>query len=226
MDDIKPGLLEKPKNAIRRIIMFLVIIFVIIYTENITVYAAKLPGTKNPVTFLGDEEKENDEFNYSKIVAFSIFILNESQNIYTTIENNFFVEEQTLEELDYSEEDITLLATVISAEAGGCDDDEQYRVGNVVINRMLDNTHKEFAKVDTIKKVIYQENQFSSVGGTAWNRGPTEKSIQIAKDLLEGKRVLPKNVVWFSKAKLFGEVFYTSEWHVFSGWPEEETEEE
>lgn len=121
--------------------------------------------------------------------------------------------------MEYTEEELNLLATVIYAEAGGCDESEQFRVGNVVLNRLEDNEHYDFRKSDTIEKVIYQDNQFTSVGGKAWNRGPTEVQIRIAKELLEGKRVLPDTVVWFSKKMNYGVEYYTSEWHVFSRWP-------
>lgn len=123
--------------------------------------------------------------------------------------------------INYTTEELQLLATVIYAEAGGCDIEEQYRVGNVVLNRLEDTKHDEFKNVNTIENVIYQEGQFTSVGGEAWNRGPTETQIKIARKLLEGKRVLPDTVVWFSKKMLYGKKYYESEWHVFSGWPQE-----
>ena len=120
--------------------------------------------------------------------------------------------------MEYTEKELILLATVIYAEAGICNDQEKYRVGNVVINRLNDNEHKEFIKVDTLEKVIYQQGQFTCVGGRAWREGPTEKEKEIAKELLEGKRVLPEYVVWFSKKHKYGEKYHESKWHVFSGW--------
>lgn len=124
--------------------------------------------------------------------------------------------------MEYTEKELILLATVIYAEAGICNDEEKYRVGNVVINRLNDIKHNEFVKVDTLEKVIYQQGQFTCVGGKAWKQGPTEIEKEIAKELLEGKRVLPENVVWFSKKHNYGEKHYESKWHVFSGWEQNE----
>lgn len=80
---------------------------------------------------------------------------------------------------------------------------EQLRVGNVILNRLNDIENNEFKNVNTIADVIYQKGQFTSIGGKAWNRGPTETQINIAKELLEGKRVLDSRVVWFSKKMIF-----------------------
>lgn len=116
--------------------------------------------------------------------------------------------------MEYTDEDLKLLSTLMYAEAGICDDAELYRVANVVINRV---NNKENGFKDTIKDVIYQSGQFTSVGGEAWNRGPTEREIRIAKDVLEGARIFPENVVWFGKKHMYGKVYDTpSKWHVFS----------
>lgn len=71
----------------------------------------------------------------------------------------YFLESQPA--MQYTQEDVYVLATVIYAEAGICDDMEKYRVGNVVLNRVADSTG-EFE--DTILGVIYQSGQFDSVG--------------------------------------------------------------
>ncbi len=132
---------------------------------------------------------------------------------------------ESVSAMEYTEEEVDLLARLIFAEAGVCDTMEKYRVGNVVLNRVNDTT-KEFK--NTIKGVIYQEGQFTSVGGSNWKHGPNEEEIEIAKALLEGTRVFPGYVVWFAKRSPYGQVYYTSEWHEFSGWEEveEPTEEE
>jgi len=118
------------------------------------------------------------------------------------------------ESMEYTEEELKLLATVMYAEAGICDDKELYRVGNVVLNRVNDDSG-QFE--DTIKGVIYQEGQFTSVGGKQWNIGPTERELEIAKDVLEGARILPSNTYWFSKGHRYGDIYYKSDWHYFSG---------
>ncbi len=148
----------------------------------------------------------------------------EEQIIYNCVEESekkigeYFLESQPA--MEYTEEDVMLLATVIYAEAGICDEMEKYRVGNVVINRVNDKTD-QFK--DTIEGVIYQRTQFSSVGSSAWKHGPTDEEISIATELLEGKRVFPDYIVWFSKKCNYGKVYYNSEWHEFSGWELDES---
>ena len=120
--------------------------------------------------------------------------------------------------IEYTEDEVQLLATLIYAEAGICDNMEKYRVGNVVLNRVEDPT-TEFK--NTVKDVIYQEGQFTSVGSSNWKHGPTEEEMAIAKNLLEGMRVFPSYIVWFAKQSPYGTLYYTSNWHEFSGWEEE-----
>lgn len=129
------------------------------------------------------------------------------------VPGEYFIESEPA--IDYTQEDLTLLATIIFAEAGICDDMEEYRVGNVVLNRVNDSSG---SFKDTIRGVIFQSGQFTSVGSKNWNNGPTERELEIAQKLLEGTRVLPQNVVWFSKKYQYGELYYTSEWHQYSGW--------
>lgn len=122
---------------------------------------------------------------------------------------------ENAEPISYTAEDEVLLATVIYAEAAGCSDMEKRRVGNVVLNRMQDTTN---TFPNTLKEVVYQEGQFTSVGGKLWRKGPTEDELQIARDLLNGQRVLTENIVWFSKKCYYGKVYYVSDWHEYAGW--------
>lgn len=115
--------------------------------------------------------------------------------------------------MEYTHEEHRYLATLIYAEAGGCNYEEKQRVGNVVINRVND-TSSEFRH--TIQGVIKQSGQFLSVGGKAWNRGPSEEEMEIAKDLLEGKRVLPSDIVWFSKKCNYGSLYCKTLYHEYS----------
>lgn len=122
---------------------------------------------------------------------------------------------ENAEPISYTAEDEVLLATVIYAEVAGCSDMEKRRVGNVVLNRMQDTTN---TFPNTLKEVVYQEGQFTSIGGNLWRKGPTEDELQIARDLLNGQRVLTKNIVWFSKKCYYGKVYYVSDWHEYAGW--------
>lgn len=117
--------------------------------------------------------------------------------------------------IEYSDRDLDLMARVIHAEAGICDDLEKYRVGNVVLNRKKDESG---SYGDTIKSVIYQKGQFSSVDGKNWNETPTDREYEIAENLLNGIRVLPANIVWFAQEHRYGTLYDKSEWHYFSGY--------
>lgn len=187
--------------------------------------------TESPVTLQQSNNVLRKKILISSILVVLFLLLFQKEEVQaTTIEENANTLEvlqvqtdetikQTLS-MEYTEEDIMLLATVIYAEAGICDDEEKYRVGNVVINRVNDIEHNDFKNVNSIREVIYQKTQFTSVDGDAWNHGPTEIEMRIARELLEGKRILPDYVVWFSKAHRYGEKYYKSSWHVFSGWPQ------
>lgn len=134
---------------------------------------------------------------------------NETQYETTTIE---FLE--PAEPMQYTQEELDCLARVMYAEAGGCDDTELYLVANVVVNRVND---KSGNFKDSIIDVIYQTGQFTSVGDKAWNRGPTQREYAIAKNVLEGARVAPSNVYWFSRGMSYGSLYYKSQWHYFTG---------
>lgn len=167
-------------------------------------------------------------FVFSKDIYAAITFEEENTKMPTTIEieakkesGEYFIDSQPA--MEYTEEDLNLFATLIYAEAGICDDMEEYRVGNVVLNRVKDTTG---SFENSIQGVIFQSGQFTSVGGDNWNNGPTEREIEIAKDLLDGKRIFPEYVVWFSRKQQYGELYYTSDWHDFSGWSQNEEETE
>lgn len=81
----------------------------------------------------------------------------------------------------YTREDITNLARVIHAEAGGESYTGQVAVGAVVLNRT-----KSSGFPATISEVIFQKNAFSSVSeGTFWNQ-PSTSCLNAADDALKG----------------------------------------
>lgn len=80
----------------------------------------------------------------------------------------------------HSKEDITLLAKIINAEAKGEPFNGKVAVGNVILNRVKS---KQFP--DTIKGVIYQNNQFQPVSNGAINDKPSDESIKAANRALE-----------------------------------------
>ncbi len=98
------------------------------------------------------------------------------------------VEEEVITDNDR----VYLLARIIHAEANNQPYNGKIAVGNVIMNRVESN-----AFPNTIKKVIYQEGQFSPVSNGSINNEPSKKSIEAAKDVLGGERVIPENVLYF-----------------------------
>lgn len=80
-----------------------------------------------------------------------------------------------------TDEDLDLLARLVTAEAGGEPMEAQVGVAAVVINRVQSNLFP-----DTIRDVIYAPNQFSPVRNGWINRPATETAIQAAKAALYG----------------------------------------
>ena len=100
---------------------------------------------------------------------------------------------------EVDEEELYMLSHLIYAEAGSekCSDTTRYYVGSVVLNRMKSDLFKE----DTMKGVIFAKGQYSCTWiGTYYNE-PTERCIEIARDLLENGSVLPENVVFQAEFK-------------------------
>lgn len=104
----------------------------------------------------------------------------------------------TEEPKSYSEEDLDLLARLITAEMG-CSwvpDDIQLYVGSVVLNRMESSLFP-----DTLYDVIYQKGQYSPTWSGAINNTPDERTVENARTLLENGSVLPANVVFQANFK-------------------------
>ena len=125
----------------------------------------------------------------------------------------------------YNQSNLELLASVINSEASGESYEEKLRVGNVVLNRVNSKYYP-----NNLKEVIYQPKQFSGINSylfrydTDGDRGDKE-SIRAAKELLKGKRILPKNIIGFFNEKsatnkkfvkrIADKVVFTSEAHSY-----------
>ena len=92
--------------------------------------------------------------------------------------------------------DLELLARIINAEAGGCTDEHQLLVGNVVLNRVADSRFP-----NTIYGVIYQKGQYSPTWNGAINKIPSQQAYINAQRLLDGERFCPSNVVFQANFK-------------------------
>ena len=81
----------------------------------------------------------------------------------------------------YDEEDLYWLSHVIYAESGNQSLEGKIAVGNVVMNRLESPNFP-----NTIKGVLYQRNQFSTVSNGTIYLTPNEQSVVAAKLVLEG----------------------------------------
>ena len=118
--------------------------------------------------------------------------------------------------IEYNEEDLWYLANGIYSEAGICSDMECYRCGQVMLDRLLDRTGR-FPQ-NTMKGILCASGQFGCVGGDAWKHGPTDRELKIARDLFEGARVFPEDIVWFNNSHDYGYLYCCPEYHYFSGY--------
>lgn len=96
----------------------------------------------------------------------------------------------------YSQDELYWLAKIIHAEAPDDTDEGQIAVGNVVMNRV---NHPDFP--NTIYDVIWQKTgklyQFSPCGDCGIKREPSDKACKNAQLILEGKRILPDDILYF-----------------------------
>jgi len=102
----------------------------------------------------------------------------------------------------YNHGDLILLASVINSEASGESYQEKLRVGNVVLNRLDSRSYP-----DNLYDVIHQRKQFSGICSILFRYDPKGdwgdiQSIQAAKALLCGNRVLQENIIGFFNEKL------------------------
>ena len=81
----------------------------------------------------------------------------------------------------YSNQDVNLLAKVISAEARGESYEGQVAVGAVVLNRVA---HPSFP--DTVSGVVYQNGAFSCVYDSNWYQPVSDSAKRAAQDAING----------------------------------------
>ena len=114
------------------------------------------------------------------------------------------------DEVKYTTEDLYIMAHVLAGEAQFCDDAEQKYVGSVVLNRVA---HSEYP--DTIKGVVFEKRQYSSVADGNYNRKPTDQNWKNARWLLEHGSILPGYVIYQSKGKQGNGVYLKTKWHQY-----------
>ena len=126
--------------------------------------------------------------------------------------NHAFIKSEYLSdvEITYSQEDLYIMAHLLAGEAQFCTDEEQRYVGSVVLNRVQ---HEAFP--DTIKGVVFDKGQYSSIKDKNYYREPTENNWSNARWLLENGSVLPYYVIYQSKGKQGSGVYLKTKWHQY-----------
>ncbi|MCR8994567.1 cell wall hydrolase [Brevibacillus laterosporus] len=132
-------------------------------------------------------EKMMEQVQKAQVVAASIQEPNEESK----------QEEKVKESKSYTDEDIYWLSRVVSSEAKGESVKGQIAVANVVLNRVESDKYP-----DSIKKVVFQKRQFSSVRDKSIYKEPTEEAVKSAKKALKGERVINKDVMFFYNPKI------------------------
>ena len=91
--------------------------------------------------------------------------------------------------VNYTEQELYLMAATVYLEAGGEDYKGQVAVANVILNRLRSGKHGK-----SISDVIYQPYQFSVVGTKTFRRclitGGSSTSLKAAKEALMGKNMI------------------------------------
>lgn len=113
-------------------------------------------------------------------------------------------------EITYTQDDLYIMAHLLAGEAQFCTDEEQRYVGSVVLNRV---SHKSFP--DTIKGVVFDKGQYSSVKDRNYYREPTESNWSNARWLLENGSILPEYVIYQSKGRQGKGVYLKTKWHQY-----------
>lgn len=140
------------------------------------------------------------------ITLFTIFMALNSFTVVTYSQNITFIKDvritydlnsptdiENQEIINYTQEDFQNLCRIIEAEAGIETIQGKIAVGNVIINRVLDERFP-----NSITEVVFAKNQFSPVSNGSIYNIPSEDSIKAAKLVLEGETTPEsKNAVFF-----------------------------
>ena len=159
------------------------------------------------------QKKNMAIFIFSIIVAIMLFIMVRQEkgitdSLYYIVAYDYNLSDRQVAEIQLEKQErkdvviveeenpgLIWLARIISAEAKGEPIEGQIAVGNVVLNRV---EHTDFP--DTIKEVIFQCNQFSPVSNGSIYSEPTETALEVAEMVLEGHRVVDRDVLYFYNA--------------------------
>lgn len=123
---------------------------------------------------------------------------------------NTYLSETEMPKMEYTQDELYIMAHVLAGECQSLPDIEQKRVGSVVLNRVKSSKYP-----DTIKDVVFQRGQYACVRDGNYYREPTGDNWENAKWLLEYGSILPENVVYQSKYKQGVGVFLDTGYHYY-----------
>ena len=99
--------------------------------------------------------------------------------------------------INYTTQELDLLARIMRAEALNEGDLGMLMVGNVVVNRVVANCYT-FTDIDSITDAIYQKNQFSGINSSLFQASPTAHEKNLAERVLRGEYYYPAtHALWF-----------------------------
>lgn len=111
-------------------------------------------------------------------------------------------ETETIENPAYNEEELYVLSHVIYGESGNCSWEQQIYTGSVVLNRVNSNRYP-----DSIKDVVFDKGQYACTWDGNYDKKPSERSIEVAKYLLENGSQIPYYVLYQAEFKQGNEVW-------------------
>lgn len=99
--------------------------------------------------------------------------------------------------INYTKNDIDLLARIMRSEALSEGELGMLMVGNVVVNRVISNCYT-FKGITSIYDAIYQKNQFTGVNTSLFQGESTAYEKQLAQRILDGEYYYPAtHALWF-----------------------------
>ena len=96
--------------------------------------------------------------------------------------------------LNYTYDELELLAHLIEAESGGDSEDEMWYTGSVVLNRINSGKYP-----DTLEEVIYQRGQYECTWNGHIEKEPSDIAYEVAAELLANGGVIPDYVIYQSE---------------------------
>lgn len=155
------------------------------------------------ILLLGDSylcQQYNEASNNTEITSECIETTSSEETFISTEEttNEILIEttsEDVIDDLEgycYSDEDLYLLARVIDAEASDiCTNEHKMCTGQVILNRMNSNKYP-----NTLREVVYDKGQYASVENNKLKKEISKESLEVARRLLNGEKILPDDVVY------------------------------